>query len=177
MKREAYHSIPPPKDGESASSALSAASPGLPTPCRHVHNPFRACRVGSRTPSNHQALCFHIVAHSLARRKTPTPVFSDDCALFGKNTRGGYPPLLTAMFPTHCALTARHSKCFDPVFPLTRNLQAPPPALNPSRALVYHARRNKIPNERLIPCFMKNSPVGDSTHIFRRPHGRALEVG
>ena len=167
MKREASRTVQPPKDGESASSALSAASPGLRTPRRHMHTSFRACHADSRTPSSPQAPCFHIVARSFARRKTPTSVFSIVCALFGKNTGGGYPPLLTPNFPTRSALFAHHRDAHSATLAT---------ALNPSRAVVYHARRTKSPTSERF-CTIRNSPVGDSTYIFRRPHGRALEVG
>jgi hypothetical protein len=40
-------------------------------------------------PRHLAALCFHTLAHSFARSKTLSPIFSFPCALFAQNTLGG----------------------------------------------------------------------------------------
>jgi len=165
MDREASRTIAPSKD----------APPAPRTSPRHAQRTLRMYRPAP----NHQAPCFHNDARSFARRKLATAAFSSICALFCKNTRVGYPHLLTLILPAPCSTSFTRSvaKNHSATESTRRGGPLLRPALPPPRAVWYHARRNKIPNERLIPCFMKNSPVGDSTYIFRRPHGRALEVG
>lgn len=178
MKREASRTVQPSKDAESASSAPSAARPELHMPCRHPLNFLRTCRTRSRTPSNNQAPCFHIVARSFACRKTPTPAFSNDCALFDKNTGGGYPPLLTPNFPTRSALFARHYDAHSTtsIYPESAAADRRATVLNPPRGLVYHARRNKIPptSERCV-VYEKFAGWRLDTHFSEAINGRAVE--
>jgi hypothetical protein len=86
--------------------ATAPVSP-ISHPCRKLLPLFPFLRARRSDTLSSQLVCFQVDVHSLALREIPTQVFSWDCALFRKNTRGVYPPLLTPNSPVHCPLPAR----------------------------------------------------------------------